>query len=96
MADDPLIHPGDEQRDEPIERRDDADGERELRVDRQQELPGGAEGGDESRSAHMLVDHPGQTEPLGDTDQHSDPSSLPPHRERANAERAERDRRGTS
>ena len=52
--------------------------------------PGGAEGGDESNSADWLIDHPDDTDPLGDTDQHSDSDNLPPHRERANEDRGER------
>jgi len=74
---------------DPIRRRDDADAERELRVDRSQELqhdgaPGGAEGGEHSRSADAIVDLPGEPGPLGDTDQHSDSENLPRHREREN------------
>lgn len=74
-------------RDEPIQRRSDEDAERELGVNRQQEpppdpVPGGAEGGDESNSVDWLVDHPRDTDPLGDTDQHSDPGNLPPQRTR--------------
>jgi len=48
---------------DPIRRRDDDDVERELRVDRSQEQPGGAEGGDESRSADMAIDVPSDTDP---------------------------------
>ncbi|MGH2861412.1 MAG: hypothetical protein ACRDLT_07880 [Solirubrobacteraceae bacterium] len=70
-----------------IRRRSDEDAERELRVDRGGEQPGGAEGGDESNSAKWLIDHPSDTDPLGDTDQHSDPESLPPHREHENQRR---------
>ena len=74
---------------DPIRRRDDEDAERELRVDRseqlrQDEAPGGAEGGEESRSADAIVDVPGEPGPFGDTDQHSDPENLPAHREREN------------
>jgi len=74
---------------DPIRRRDDEDAERELSVDRSDELqkegkPGGAEGGEESRSADAIVDVPGEPGPLGDTDQHSDPDNLPRHREQEN------------
>ena len=74
---------------DPIRRRDDEDVERELSVDRSQDLqpdgaPGGAEGGDQSRSADAIVDVPGEPGPLGDTDQHSDSENLPQHREQEN------------
>jgi hypothetical protein len=77
----------------PIRRRSSEDAERELRVGNNQEPPGGAEGGDESNSADWLIDHPRDTDPLGDTDQHSDPENLPEHRERANQRRGENQRR---
>jgi hypothetical protein len=74
---------------DPIRRREDEDVERELSVDHSQdEPPGGAEGGDESRSADAIVDLPGEPGPLGDTDQHSDPDNLPPHREEHNQDRS--------
>ena len=60
-----------------IRRRSDEDAARELRVNREGEQPGGAEGGDESNSANWLIDHPRDTDPLGDTDQHSDPDKVP-------------------
>ena len=69
---------------DPIRRRDQEDVERELRVDRSQGQPGGPEGGEQSRSADAIVDVPGEPGPLGDTDQHSDPDNLPPHREERN------------
>ena len=69
---------------DPIRRRTDEDAERELSVDRSQGQPGGAEGGEESRSADAIVDVPGEPGPFGDTDQHSDPEKLPPHREQRN------------
>lgn len=90
MSDDPLIYPGDVQRDEPIERRDEDDIERERRVNRKDApppdpTPGGAEGGDQSPSADLPMGLPADDQaPLGDTDQHSDPHNLPPHREREN------------
>ncbi|HET9094574.1 MAG TPA: hypothetical protein VFN36_05755 [Solirubrobacteraceae bacterium] len=92
MSDDPLIHPGDLRRDDPIRRRSDEEIERELAVDRSREQhphgsPGGAEGGEHSRSADAIVDVPGEPGPLGDTDQHSDPEDLPRHRERENERR---------
>lgn len=62
---------------DPIRRRDEEDVERELRVNKSHGLPGGAEGGDESRSADAIVDLPGEPVPLGDTDQHSDPNKVP-------------------
>jgi hypothetical protein len=63
---------------DPIRRRSSEDAERELRVgNHQQPPPGGAEGGDESNSADWLIDHPRDTDPLGDTDQHSDPDKVP-------------------
>ena len=68
----------------PIRRRDDEDAERELRVHKSDEPPGGAEGGEESRSADAIVDVPGEPGPLGSTDQHSDPNNLPSHREQKN------------
>lgn len=71
---------------DPIRRRDDEDVERELRVNKSDEPPGGAEGGDESRSSDAIVDVPGEPGPFGDTDQHSDPNNLPPHREQKNQE----------
>ena len=74
---------------DPIQRRDEEDVQRELHVDHSHELqkdgaPGGAEGGEESRSADAIVDVPGEPGPLGDTDQHSDPENLPQHREQEN------------
>lgn len=69
---------------DPIRRRDDDDAERELRVDKSEAAPGGAEGGDESRAADAIVDVPGEPGPLGDTDQHSDSDNLPPHRDEHN------------
>lgn len=66
-------------RDQPIQRRSEDEAKRELEVNRQAEpppepTPGGAEGGDQSNSANWLVDHPDDTDPLGDTDQHSGPA----------------------
>ena len=74
---------------DPIRRRSDEDVERELAVDKSGELqqegpPGGAEGGEESRSADAIVDVPGEPGPFGDTDQHSDSENLPKHREQEN------------
>ena len=78
MSDDPLIYPGDIQHDDPIRRRSDEDVERELAVDHKDEQVGGAEGGDQSRSADILVDVPGDDDaPLGDTDQHTDDDNVP-------------------
>lgn len=75
------MYPGDVHRERPIRRRDDDETERELAVDRSDGvLPGGAEGGDESRSADLIIDYPGQREPFGDTDQISDSGNLPPER----------------
>lgn len=75
-----------------IRRRDEDDTEREVSTDRTEgrPAPGGAEGGDESNSASWLIDHPDDTDPLGDTDQHSDPDNLPPHRDQANRDRGSR------
>lgn len=92
MPDEPLIYPGDVMRDEPIQRRSEDDTKRELGVNRQQEpppdpVPGGAEGGDESNSADWLVDHPRDTDPLGDTDQHSDAEKVPPRPGRESQDR---------
>ena len=74
---------------DPIRRRSDEDVERELSVDKSDELqkegrPGGPEGGEDSRSADAIVDVPGEPGPLGDTDQHSDPDNVPQHREQEN------------
>jgi hypothetical protein len=69
---------------DPIQRRSDEDVERELRVDKSEGQPGGAEGGEESRAADAIVDVPGEPGPFGDTDQHSDQDNLPPHREERN------------
>jgi hypothetical protein len=79
MSDDePLIYPGDVQCDEPIRRRSEEDAERELAVDRRDEPVGGAEGGDESRSADIAIDVPDDDDaPIGDTDQHSDDDGVP-------------------
>lgn len=90
MSENPHIHPGDVQRDGPIRRRSAEDAERELRVNHSEGSPadpsvGGAEGGDESPSADSLPGAPAADQaPAGDTDQHSDPDNLPPHREREN------------
>lgn len=69
--------------DQPIQRRSEDEARREVEVNRQTDppadpTPGGAEGGDDSNSADWLVDHPRDTDPLGDTDQHSDPKKVPP------------------
>lgn len=56
-----------------IRRRSDEDAERELRVNRSQERPGGAEGGEDSPSADVPPGAPADDQaPVGDTDQHSD------------------------
>jgi hypothetical protein len=70
-----------------IRRRSDEDAERELRVDRSKERPGGAEGGESSPSVDRAPGAPADDQaPAGDTDQHSDAANLPPHREQANRE----------
>jgi hypothetical protein len=78
---------GDGDHSDVIRRRSDEETQRELDATREvEELPGGAEGGEDSNSANWLVDHPADTDPLGDTDQHSSEERLPPHRERAHRE----------
>lgn len=69
---------------DPIRRRSEDEVRRELEVDRKDRPVGGAEGGEESRSADAIVDVPGEPGPLGDTDQHSDPARVPPQREDEN------------
>jgi hypothetical protein len=88
VSDEPITFPGDAERDEAIQRRPEDDARRELEVNHQDDPPGGAEGGDESNSANWLVDHPADTDPLGDTDQHSDPENLPEHRAEENENRS--------
>lgn len=65
-----------------IRRRSKEEIERELRAARPvDELPGGAEGGDESPSADLPMGLPAKDmSPLGDTDQHSSSERLPPQR----------------
>jgi hypothetical protein len=89
VSEEPLTFPGDADRDETIQRRPEDEVQREVEVNHQDDPPpGGAEGGDESNSADWLVDHPADTDPLGDTDQHSDPENLPEHRAEENENRS--------
>lgn len=89
--DNPLIHPGDHKLDRNIRRRSDEETERERQASKDvTELPGGAEGGDESPSADLPMGLPAKDNtPLGDTDQHSSGERLPPQRREANQRRDE-------
>ena len=90
MPDDPLIYPGDDKRDAPIRRRSHEETAREQSVNRAhapqetEAAPGGAEGGEDSPSRDTNVLPADDNAPLGDTDQHTDSSSLPPHRAERN------------
>jgi hypothetical protein len=72
-----------DQRKRTIKRRSKAETERELRAAKEiNELPGGADGGDESPAADRPPGAPAKEDktPLGDTDQHSSSERLPPQR----------------